>query len=113
VSGRKSSYTPELAEKVCAAIADGASASEVVRRPGMPSFKVLYGWVRTKPDFRAAFIDACEWRECGLEGQVQEAMDLATPATRMQANAQVRALEARIGRLTPKRYRSPCARKMG
>ncbi|MFL5297034.1 MAG: hypothetical protein ACJ798_11700 [Phenylobacterium sp.] len=107
VAGRKSSYTPELAVAVCEAIAAGASVSAVVRRPGMPSFKVLYGWVRTNPEFQAMFIEACEWRECELRAKLQEAVDTATPFTLAQAKARVRAIEARIGRLTPKRYRSP------
>jgi BMFP domain-containing protein YqiC len=110
VSGRRSSYTPRLARAVCEAIAAGASVSEVVARPGMPSFKVLYGWVRTKPDFRAMFIDAGVWRECGLEALIGEAMDTVTPETLAQARARVAALEARIGRLTPKRYRSALPR---
>jgi hypothetical protein len=62
VSGRKGSYTLELAEAVCEAIKGGASVSDVVATPGMPSFKVLYGWVRRRPEFRAMFIEACDWR---------------------------------------------------
>lgn len=105
VAGRKGSYTPELAEAVCAAIKDGASASEVVAMPGMPSFKVLYGWVRRRPAFRAMFIEACDWRAGWLGFQIEMAVDAVTPFTLASAKRQVAALEGRIGRLTPKIYR--------
>lgn len=105
VSGRKGSYTPELAEAVCEAIKAGASASEVVATPGMPSSRVLYGWVRRRPEFRAMFIEACDWRADWLGFQIDMVVDEVTPFTLAAAKRRVAAIEGRIGRLTPKIYR--------
>jgi hypothetical protein len=105
VSGRKSSYTPKLARAVCAQIAGGASMSEVVAQPGMPSSKVVYTWLRTRPNFRADYIEACATRALELAVQVQIAVDTVTPQTFAAARERVRALRARAGRLAPKLYR--------
>jgi hypothetical protein len=105
VAGPKSSYTPQIAEAVCQAIRDGASVSEVVARPGMPSFKVLYGWVRRRPAFRAMFVEACDWREDWLRFQIEIVAEESTPFTLALAKRTVAALERRIGQLTPKVYR--------
>jgi hypothetical protein len=106
VAGRKGSYTPELAEAVCAALREGASMSEVVARPGMPSSKVLYTWLRRRPEFRAMFIEACDWRAGWLAFQIEIAVEQSTPFTLALAKQQVARLESRIGRLTPKIYRA-------
>jgi len=105
VSGRRSSYTPELAHAVCLAIAEGASMSAVVATPGMPSFKVVYSWIRNRPDFRDAYIAACGERAMDLRIRADTAVDESTPFTLARDKALVAALEARMGRLAPKLYR--------
>ena len=109
VAGRRSSYTPQWAAAVCWAIAEGASLSAVVRRPGMPSSKVVYTWLRKFPEFRAQYVEACRRREVGLEGErdmvIDRAIDLGLAFDRPGANADIAAIEGRIGRLTPKLYR--------
>ena len=106
VSGPRSSYTPVWGETVCEAIADGASLSEVVGWPGMPSSKAVYAWMRRFPEFKAAYVKACEWRAAGLEAQIEQVADMSTPWTLAADRAEVAMLEGRIGRLTPKIYRA-------
>ena len=110
VSGRKSSYTPELAAAVCWAIEEGASLSEVVRQPDMPSFKALYTWMRRFPKFKARYVEACRRREVGLwvgrDIVIDRAIDQGIAFDRRRADADIAAIEGRIGRLTPKLYRS-------
>jgi len=111
VAGRKSSYTPELAFAVCWEIEAGASLSEVVGMPGMPSFKVVYAWMRRFPEFKAAYVEACRRREYELACDIDEVIDLAVglgPAADIPGvNAEIARFEGRIGRLTPKIYRTP------
>jgi hypothetical protein len=111
VAGPKSSYTPALAKAVCRAIEDGASLSAVVRRPGMPSFKVFYTWIRRFPAFQARYVEACRSREVGLRFErdlvIDRAIDDGLAFDRVRANADIAAIEGRIGRLTPKLHRSP------
>lgn len=104
-AGRKGLYTEALAAAVCEAVREGASLSEVVATRGMPSFKVVYAWVRTRPEFREAFMEACNERAFRLRLMVEEVVDRSTPFTLAAAKREVAALEGRIGRLRPKIYR--------
>ncbi|MBU1376748.1 MAG: hypothetical protein KKE02_08180 [Alphaproteobacteria bacterium] len=91
---------------------NGASVIDAVAPPGAPSVRTLYGRVRNCPGFRAAFVDACDWRNAWLAFQAELVVDavgewrLSIPA----ANAKIAALKARRGRLTPKIYRTPPSR---
>jgi hypothetical protein len=104
-SGRKSSYTPERAAAVLEAIREGASLSAVTATPGMPSFKVFYTWVRTRPEFREAYMDACSERAFRLRGEIEDRVLNANPFTLARVKRKVAMLEGRIGRLRPKIYR--------
>ena len=105
-SGRRTTFTLERAEAVCEAICAGASLSEVVRRPGMPSSKAIYRWLRYEPEFRAAFIKACSVRALMLQEDALDIARSATPATVRLAKRRVDRLHGRIGRLTPRLYRA-------
>jgi hypothetical protein len=110
-SGRKSTYTPRAARAVLRRIEGGASLSEVVREAGMPSFKAFYAWMRDRPALRTAYMDACRSRDLWLELDIQVAIDDVFTTGIPAANARIRALEGRRGRLTPKLYRPaprPC-----
>lgn len=104
-SGRKTTYTFERGDAVCDAICEGASLSQVVRTPGMPSSKAIYRWLRYEPTFRAEFIQACGVRATVLQEQALEIAREATPLDWRIAKRRVERLHERIGRLTPKLYR--------
>jgi len=107
--GQRPQCSAAALDLLLARVRDGASVTEALAAPGSPSAKVLYTRVRNCPGFRAAFVDACDWRNDWLGFQaelvVDEAMEwrLSIP----QANAKIAALKARRGRLTPKIYRAP------
>lgn len=106
VSGPKSSYTPEMAERVCAAIADGASMTEAVRTPGMPSFKAVYTWMRRRPEFEAMYVEACRQRAVGFEIDRDMVIEKALSGVPLPIlNRELAAIEGRAGRLTPKLHR--------
>jgi hypothetical protein len=101
----RTTYTYERGEAVCQTICEGASLSEVVRRPGMPSFKAIYRWLRHEPEFRADFVKACSLRALRLQEEALDVARAATPATVRAAQRRIDRLHGRIGRLTPKLYR--------
>lgn len=109
VSGRASTYSPEVAADLCLAIEDGASLSEVVRRPGMPSFKAVYTWLRRRPDFAAMYVEACRRRELGYTFQVHmiadRAIDMGFLADLPSLDREIRAVRGRAGRVRPRLYR--------
>ncbi len=105
----KGSCSAEALDRLLATVRKGASVSEAVAMPGALSFKALYWRLETCPGFRAAFIDACDWRDGWLDFQaelvVDEVWEIGIPA----ANAKIARLKARRGRMTPKVYRAPAA----
>lgn len=105
-SGRRSTYRPETGARICDEIKKGASLSDIVARPGAPSFKAIYRWLRDQLEFRAAFVAACEWRAGWLAFQADMVIEGATPDTFAQAQAEHAWLMGRIGRLTPRTYRA-------
>ncbi|THD81798.1 MAG: hypothetical protein E7812_02995 [Phenylobacterium sp.] len=105
VSGKKSTYTRAQAEAVCAAIRDGASLSEVVRTPGMPSFKKVYRWLKRQPEFEAMYVAACDGRDRWLEFQGVLIAEETTPASFRANRERVARLDGRRGRMRPKKYR--------
>jgi len=105
--GPRPSVPAAALERLLTRVRDGASVSAALAAPGAPSAKALYSRVRGCPGFRAAFIDACAWRNGWLEFQAEwivpeQVWGIGIPA----ADAKIRALEARRGRLTPKLYRA-------
>jgi hypothetical protein len=106
VCGRRSTYTPQMAGEICWRIGEGASLSEVVARPGMPSFKAIYRWLKRFPEFRAAYVEACAVREMLLEDLAVDASLRWGPVSLAVAKAKVAALRGKAGRTRPKKYRA-------
>lgn len=44
-------YTEEIADQICARIADGEFLRVICREPGMPKWRTVYHWIEDKPDF--------------------------------------------------------------
>ena len=104
-SGPRSTYTLAKAAAVCRAIRRGASLSEVVARPGMPSFKAIYRWLKRFPEFAEAYAEACEWREDMIGAAVEEIAEATNILNFRDNRARVAALEGRAGRMRPRAYR--------
>lgn len=49
--GRPSTYTPELAERICDLIREGKSERQICKMPGMPDAVTLRRWKDTNPEF--------------------------------------------------------------
>jgi hypothetical protein len=48
-------YSPELADEVCALVAEGKSLRQVTELPGMPSRRAVQYWLSRFPDFREKY----------------------------------------------------------
>lgn len=59
---RPSTYTPELAAKLCARIMDGETTSGVCRRRGMPSRVTVWRWLADRPEFQQMYETAKQHR---------------------------------------------------
>ena len=104
--GRRPTVSAERLTRVLAAVRNGASVTDALSAPEAPSAKALYSRVRRCPAFRLAFADACDWRDMMLEIRREDVIENAIVTGIPAANAGLRALEARRGRLRPKLYRT-------
>jgi hypothetical protein len=103
--GRPSTYSEAMAEWLLEELRQGASLSDVVAHPGAPSFKAIYRWLRNRPDFRAAYIEACDYRAGWLNFLAELAHEDVRTLGIAGVEARIAALQGRIGRLTPRTYR--------
>jgi hypothetical protein len=104
-SGRPSLYTPELAERICARLAEAESLRSICRDPRMPSRRTVLTWVAMRPDFRRRHDIA---RNFGREMVADDVLAIAdgvwsSPAAIREARRQIDALKWHLGRMAPKR----------
>jgi hypothetical protein len=102
----KTAYTPELAAKFCAAIAEGGSLRAVCKKQGMPSKATVFRWISENADFRTMYEQATEDR---ADGQVDEIVDIADNCkpdadsvrkARLQIYARIEAVQ----KMKPRKY---------
>lgn len=74
VMGRPSKYTPELAEIICARIADGQSLREICKADEFPDRVTVLRWVFANEDFRHQYERA---RQVATETMMDEVKDIA------------------------------------
>jgi hypothetical protein len=53
--GRPSSFTQEVADKLCVRMADGESLRTILREPGMPSLSMVFRWLEKNEAFREQY----------------------------------------------------------
>lgn len=68
-------YTLELADKFCAAIADGKTIRAVCKLDGMPSKATIFRWLREHPEFAVAYGLATDERADTLIDEIVEIAD--------------------------------------
>lgn len=76
--GRPSSYSQEIADRICSELAEGKSMRAVCREEGMPSMQTVFSWLRTKPDFLEQYTRA---KDEAADALVDEMLDIADEAT--------------------------------
>lgn len=103
--GQREQASAEALGRFLDALWEGTSMSEAVARPGAPSSKVVYSRVRKCPGFRAAFVEACGFRDVALRIGRDVVIDRVAATGIPAANAALREVDARRGRLRPKLYR--------
>ena len=73
--------TPQMIEAVSDKVFDGETLAQVARRPWAPCAATLYGWMRRRPEFRAAVTAAWRARAQRLADQV---VDIAEDRARLR-----------------------------
>lgn len=71
---KTTTYTPELAAKLCAAIADGGSLRAVCKKDGMPSKATVFRWLGESVEFQKMYETATDER---ADTMIDEIVDIA------------------------------------
>lgn len=103
-------YKPELAAKLCAAIAAGESGKDSLRsickQPGMPSRATVYRWLDENPEFSEMYGKASARRADGYIDEIVEIADGA-PGTKSgiaKAKLKIYAREKYAAKIAPRKY---------
>lgn len=76
--GRPTSYTQELADLICAELAEGKSMRTVCKADDMPSMSTVFKWLRERPEFSQQYTKA---KEESADALVEEMLDIADDGT--------------------------------
>ncbi|MEQ5254196.1 ubiquitin carboxyl-hydrolase [Providencia sp. Je.9.19] len=104
--GRPSDYLPEVADDICALLANGESLRKICKRQGMPAIRTVMYWLQKHDDFMQQYVRA---REGQAESLLEEILEIADdcspdPAAVAKAKLQVDARKWYITKVAPKKY---------
>ena len=73
-AGRPTSYTPELADRICEQLADGLSMRKICEADDMPAKRTIFNWLRTNEEFLHQYERA---KEESADSMTDEMLDIA------------------------------------
>lgn len=74
MTGRPSVFTQDLADRICAELADGRSMRSVCREDWCPSMQTVFRWLREKDSFREQYTRA---KEEAADAMIEEMSEIA------------------------------------
>jgi hypothetical protein len=74
MTGRPSDFTPEIADRICAQLADGKSLRSICLAEEMPDKSTVFRWLRTHDSFRDQYARA---KEESADALADEMLDIA------------------------------------
>jgi hypothetical protein len=102
--GPVSSFTDELANRICEQIADGTSLIKICKAEGMPNKSTVLRWLEDKPEFATKYARARELMADHHFDLMQDIADEATPETVQTAKLRLETMRWRVSKLLPKKY---------
>lgn len=72
--GRQSTYSPEVADAICARLSEGEPLRQICRDEAMPHWSTVYAWMRADTEFDQRIARA---REVGEEAIAEETLAIA------------------------------------
>lgn len=76
--GRPTTYTPEIADRICAELACGSSMRTVCKGEDMPAMSTVFLWLRTHKEFSERYAQA---KAEAADALVEEMLDIADDGT--------------------------------
>ena len=84
--GRPTDYTPELAARICAGIADGQSLRKICREDDMPALSTVFLWIGKYPTFSEQYAKA---RDTQADAMAEDILDIADMPPALTAEGKV------------------------
>jgi len=108
MTGRPSSYTVEVGERICQRIANGEALSHICRDDDMPGRQTVLDWMNAVgvefDAFRANHARAREAQADVMDELIMEVADACTSETAAADRVKIGAYQWRAARLNSKRY---------
>ena len=105
MSGRPSSYTDEMAGRICAMLGEGMPLRAVCAEDGMPSVSTVFRWLERNEAFRERYARARDVQaQVVAEQGFQEAMKAGAGLDPQAARVRFDAARWLAGKLAPKVY---------
>ena len=104
---RPTDYTPELAAKICALMADGKSLRSICERESMPFKSTVFRWLAERKEFRRKYAHATVARaDLFAEDIIEIADDASNDSATVIARARLRVDTRKwlMARMAPKKY---------
>lgn len=76
--GRPSIYSQELADNICAQLAEGISMRTVCKADDMPDKSTVFKWLRTIPEFKDQYTRA---KDESADALIEDSLDIADNGT--------------------------------
>lgn len=101
--GRPSSYSDEIADKICDQIADGIGLAIVCQQDGFPDHKTVRGWILA--NLNGFFSKYARAKDFGMDYQAETMMQVIENEVDVQrARLKVDTMKWYISKIAPKKY---------
>ena len=97
-------YSKDIADEICRRIAQGEIWFKICNTGRMPSYTLIYSWMRKYPEFAEAYAQAREMAADLRADKVLAVAEDTTPATVQADRLKVGALQWHAGKSAPRRY---------
>jgi hypothetical protein len=77
-TGRPSAFNENIADAICAQIAEGKSMRTVCKADDVPAMTTIFRWLREKPEFQQQYTRAKEW---AADAMAEDALDIIDNGT--------------------------------
>ena len=101
--GRPSTYSDEIAERICIRLAAGESLLKICEEDGIPTRATIYDWLAKYPNFADKYAHA---RNVGLDDMADDVIRLADDDEKDVQRLRLRVDTRKwyLSKLAPKRY---------
>jgi hypothetical protein len=98
------SYTPELAERICDGLMDGLSLVKICQAEDMPNRRTVLRWWEKDPDFATKCARARVLQADLMDDMIIDLISSVTPESASADRVKLAALTWRASKLAPKKY---------